>query len=182
MKGNEGALARLAEVLGQAGRWSEAERVIDSISDEGWQAEALTELAEALGQAGRWPEADTNLRSNEQFSKMESRSQIRTSHVRVVSLNAGWYERVWLEAERVIGSISNEGEREGALHNLADALAKHNEHEHLLSLVHHWWLQAGTRDEAIKLLPLAFGLIPLHPNIGMVFYEAFAWVDNFLRG
>src|SRR6266536_6084568 len=34
---------------------------------------------------------NTNLRSDEQFSKMESRSQIRTSHVRVVPLNAGWY-------------------------------------------------------------------------------------------
>ena len=68
------------------------------------------------------------------------------------------------------------------LRNLADALAKHNEQERLLSLVHHWWLQAGTRDKAIELLPLAFGFIPRYPNIGMAFSGAFVWVDNFLRG
>jgi hypothetical protein len=85
-------------------------------------------------------------------------------------------------ASQVIGTISDEGERREALPNLADTLAKHNEHERILKLVHRWWLQADTRDEAIELLPLAFGFIPRYPNIGRAFYDAFAWVDNFLSG
>jgi hypothetical protein len=48
-------------------------------------------VSEAMSERGE-ERADTNLRSNEQFSKMESRLQIRTRHVRLVPLNAGWYE------------------------------------------------------------------------------------------
>jgi hypothetical protein len=72
----------------------------------------------------------------------------------------------------VIDSISDKGQRGEALVKLADALARHNEHKRVLNLVHRWWRQADTRNEAIHLLPLAFGFIPLHPNIGIAFSDA----------
>jgi tetratricopeptide (TPR) repeat protein len=176
------ALTWLAGALAQAQCWQEAERVIGFISGKRQRALALTWLAGALAQAQCWQEAERMIGS---ISNEGWRAEPLAELAGVLAQAGRWQEagRVWQEAERVIGSISRErGQRGEALRNLADALAKHNEQERLLSLIHRWWLQADTRDEAIDLLPLAFGLIPLHPNIGMAFYNAFAWVDNFLHG
>ena len=43
------------------------------------------------------------------------------------------------------------------------------DHEQVLYLVQHSWLQANTKGDAIKLLPLVNELIPLKPEIGIDF-------------
>ncbi|GHO79576.1 hypothetical protein KSD_73470 [Ktedonobacter sp. SOSP1-85] len=88
----------------------------------------------------------------------------------------------WAEAEEYINSIVNEDEQAEALRRLAESLGKRGEYEHLLSLVQRWWGRAKTREHALQLLPLAYELIPLKPEIGFAFYEAFDWVDSFVKG
>jgi len=51
----------------------------------------------------------------------------------------------------------------------------------MLYLVQHALLQANNREAALMLLPLTTELIPLNPKIGIAMYEAFSWVDNFLK-
>ena len=59
------ALSALGTALAQAGQeeqasqvWTEAERVIGTITDSSQQAEALSALGTALAQAGQWAEAE----------------------------------------------------------------------------------------------------------------------------
>jgi hypothetical protein len=62
------------------------------------------------------------------------------------------------------------------------ALAKKDETERLLHLIHHWWSMAETREYAIQLLPLAYELVSHTPEMGIAFCNAFDWVDAFLKG
>lgn len=88
----------------------------------------------------------------------------------------------WQQAEYHIHRIQDKEASAKALTALADAFAKNNEYERLLHLVHDQWLNVNTRDQAIILLPLAFGFVPSSPDIGIAFRDAFTWVDDFLRG
>ena len=56
------------------------------------------------------------------------------------------------------------------------------ENELLLRLVQRWWMQADKRVKAVGLLPISNNLIALKPEIGTTFYNAFLWVDAFLKG
>jgi hypothetical protein len=69
-----------------------------------------------------------------------------------------------------------------ASRGLAKKLVKLGEYKQLLSLVHHAWLQAETRENAIELLSSAAGFIPLKPELGIAFCDAFTWVNDFLKG
>jgi hypothetical protein len=75
-----------------------------------------------------------------------------------------------------------DGVQAGLLSILGRALTTMKYDELLLRLVQRSWRQAGSRDEAISLLPLAYGLISYQPEISIEFCEAFTWVDAFLRG
>ncbi len=89
----------------------------------------------------------------------------------------------WEEAERVISTMQDSSQQAWALSQLADALAHSNEYKRLLRLVRYWWQRARRRDEAaVRLLPLAYGFLSYHPELGIAFFDAFAWVDEFLRG
>ncbi len=68
------------------------------------------------------------------------------------------------------------------LNDLANALNEAGKHDQLLHLVQRIWLQTGTRNLAIKLLPLGIKFIPFKPEIGTAFCESFDWVDTFLKG
>ena len=68
------------------------------------------------------------------------------------------------------------------LNSLADILGRYHEYGHIVHLVRREWLQTTRRDDALYLLPLAFGLIPYYSDLGKTFYNAFAWVDRFLQG
>ena len=83
---------------------------------------------------------------------------------------------------RILDTIEERDQKAKLLRSLAVALADAGEHEQLLPLVPHSWRQAAIRSYAIRLLPLVNELIQIHAMIGAAFYEAFAWVDAFLRG
>jgi hypothetical protein len=95
-----------------------------------------------------------------------------------------WQEaqRVRQEAERVIGLIPYERDQAEALGQLAAALAQQNEYSRLIQLVQRQWLRATHREEALQLLPVAFGLFPRAPELGRALSDAFNWVDRFLQG
>ena len=88
----------------------------------------------------------------------------------------------WEQAEKVIATIINHADRTGAFIQLAKKLAKSNEYDRLVAFVQRTWKNAETREYVIQLLPIAFDLIPLNVHIGFAFYNAFAWVDTFLKG
>jgi hypothetical protein len=70
--------------------------------------------------------------------------------------------------------------RARVLRELVEVLLKHGDYERVFSLVQRSWLQAETRTFTLELFPLALGLIPLKPEIGVAFHEAFKWVNTFL--
>jgi hypothetical protein len=89
----------------------------------------------------------------------------------------------WQEAERVIGLLEDRWkQRAEALEVLSHALILYGKYEQLLHLVQQCWIRVEQRDEAIKLLPLAYNFIPRYSELEMYFSNAFTWVDNFLRG
>lgn len=88
----------------------------------------------------------------------------------------------WEQAQQVIGTIQDSYQQARALTKLVDALAHSNEYERLLHIIHYWWRYVRRRDEAIRLLSLAYNFISYHPELGIAFYDAFAWVDDFLQG
>ena len=88
----------------------------------------------------------------------------------------------WERAERLANAIEYEAVRIMVLQTLARALESARKHEQMLHLVQYNWQRATTRNYLIALLPLASGLILHMPRIGIAFYEAFTWVDTFLKG
>ena len=88
----------------------------------------------------------------------------------------------WERAERVIGAIEDSEVRAEMLLELARIVEGVGKHEQLVAIVRRSWQQADTRGSAIKLLPLAAGLILLKPEVSSAFCEAFSWVDSFLKG
>jgi tetratricopeptide (TPR) repeat protein len=91
-------------------------------------------------------------------------------------------KQVWEQAERVITSISDPDVQAEALSSLGQALAQAQLWSTLLRVVQRSWLRSETREIALVLLSLTDGFLPLEPEIGNYFYEAFPWVDHFLRG
>jgi hypothetical protein len=63
------ALVALSTAFAQAGRWTQAERVIGSIKNSSEQAEALVALSTAFAQAGQWTQAERVIGSIKNSSK-----------------------------------------------------------------------------------------------------------------
>jgi hypothetical protein len=88
----------------------------------------------------------------------------------------------WKQAEEIARSIQDADEQAKTLMALATALTKQGHYSRLISFVQHSWQSAETREESIRLLPLASGLIAQTPALGMELYAAFQWVTDFLSG
>jgi len=96
----------------------------------------------------------------------------------------------WAEAERVIATIggSSWGPLGGnswhteALRKMGAALTNAKNYLQLLQLLQSSLQQVTTRDNAVALLSLAYGLLPLKPEIGFDLLESFSWVDDFFGG
>ncbi len=165
------ALYELGTALTQAQQWREAERVIRSISNEENKVQALTELGRALTQAQQWQEAERVILS---LPNGENKTEVLTE-----LWNALAKKHYWREAERVIHTLFNEQQRAEILSYTPN---KSGEDDYAESLIQREWLRVTSRDEALTLFPLVCGLIPNNPDIGVELFNAFAWVDSFLRG
>ena len=170
----EWVLYDLVKALAQAEQWENAEVVVSMIKQDFWKVRGVCELGVTLTHTQYWKKADAVGRELEAMGLTSDRYQ--QDCVRALAQMAQWEQ-----AETVLRSMKNNSHRAEALCEMADALAKTNEHGRLLRLVQRWWPQVKTRGEALTLLALASELIALKPDIGMAFYEAFAWVDAFLQ-
>jgi hypothetical protein len=91
-------------------------------------------------------------------------------------------QMVWAETERVSRSIEDSKVRDEALSQLGKVLAIGPNCVQLLHHIQRSWQQAVTKEYWIELLSLAHNLIHLNPEICIVLYEAFSWVDDILKG
>jgi hypothetical protein len=66
--------------------------------------------------------------------------------------------------------------------HLITALVKNRRYEQGLRLAQRSLLEATNRASALQNLAIATPFIPTKPELGMSFFEAFAWVDKFLQG
>jgi tetratricopeptide (TPR) repeat protein len=191
----------LAEVLMMARQWEESEHAIVSIKDENEHKKSFGELGGFLILAGEWKKAERVARD---MQNEERKAEILLGLGKDLSRM-----QQWEEAKRIIGEIRYDGKRaealtelgkaliqtgeweeaeriagdnEGVLQSIAQYLTSIREYEDLLHFVQRRWLQTDTWDDAVTLLPLAYGLIPLKPEMGSAFFESFAWVDAFLEG
>jgi tetratricopeptide (TPR) repeat protein len=167
------ALNELGQVLVRMQRWEQAEQVIISIRDNGKQVKALSELAQALIQAQHWEQGERVI------------AGIRDSEKRAEAL----YElaqklaqaRSWDLAEHIVTSIENDEKRFQAFESLAASMALSSEYKLLLNLIWRRWELSRTRDEAFSLFPIATGLVSFHPDLGIDLFNAFCWVDAFVK-
>ncbi|BCL82728.1 TIR and AAA domain-containing protein [Ktedonobacteria bacterium brp13] len=173
------ALSELGGALSEAGKWEEAEEkweeareVIKSMVESEERARVLSELGGALSEAGKWEEAREVIKS------------IEESYIRVEALSGlgGALSAAgkWEEAQEVVKSIAGSKERARALVELTNALNVAGKHDDALSLIQSSWVEAKTRKDALALFPMALGLIPAYPQLGMELFKGFAWVDSFL--
>ncbi|GAC1656661.1 MAG: hypothetical protein NVS4B12_29080 [Ktedonobacteraceae bacterium] len=92
-------------------------------------------------------------------------------------------EKILAEAEAAARSIGNNTQRANALGFLSNTYASTGKYELSLHLVvQRAWLLAETREDALTYLPLSGNLISSKPELGTGIYQAFKWVDAFLRG
>jgi len=179
-------LLDLGAALVQAGQmerakkiWTETETVIDSIDDSGARAFLLHELGEALVQTQQLEQAQVMWARAEILIRTLKEDRLTKSLVVRMMAKVMAQAEQWEQAEVLIRTLKESDERTWALDGLVEALGEISEREQL-HVVQHLWLHVSTREYAIELLPLAQGLIPLKPAIGIAFYEAFTWVDTFL--
>ena len=160
--------------------WAEAEEITRSIEAKNQKVSALCMLSKAQLWRNRWKQSlEIWAEAEEITNSIEAKNQ-KASALYELS-QASIQNRQWEKVLLIADSIETKDLRVSVLEELAEILATLGEHQQLLHLVQHSWFGADIGDYALRLLPLANGLILSNPSIGMRFYEAFAWVDDFLR-
>lgn len=167
------ALSELVAALGRVQQWEQAEAVARSISKRDVQATAFRKLTAALAQAHLWERAEAVASSIE-----ERDEQVRALHELVVALAQA---QQWEHAQTIARLIKDVSDRVRALCEVTEVLVAVGDFEQVVRIVQIWWLQVDSSEDAIQMLLLATGLIPLKPEVGTAFCEAFTWVDNFLK-
>ena len=182
------ALQKLGTALAKVNRWDQAEKLwieaeeVVSLLQEQWDKdEALGEISKSLALIRRWQ------RSQEVAKKINDsvyRSQILTELGMQLAIARQWEraKAILIDVESVTNPFENIETKVRVLKKIAEILNIMQDHEQLLYLVQHSWLQANTREDAIKLLPLVYGLISVKPELGTIFCESFKWTDNILKG
>jgi tetratricopeptide (TPR) repeat protein len=176
----------LGNILGQAGQWEraaffflEAEKIGVTENDD-MQEDFFQETGEIIDLI---EDDDEQIREviDGMVDENEINRDIHNAVLRALGMALAHTEQ-WEQAEGVINKIVDPVAHIGALRELAAVLASEDKIKEYLGLVQRYWLQAANRESALQLLPLAYGLIFLRPEIGTDFSEAFAWVDSFLKG
>src|SRR5579885_3065232 len=137
------------------------------------KARAWSELAAALAHAGEWSRAEQVIAT---LPEGEDKAWA-LSRLAVALGQAG----EWQRAEQVIATLPEGEDTTEAVRELAAALAQQNKERDVVRLTQREWSRTTRRDEALNLLPLAFGLLRRRPELGPALFDAFAWVDAFLQ-
>lgn len=163
-------LSNLSRQLARAQQWEQAEKFAHSIENHLTRTSALQELIHELKKAQQWERAKKIARSVQ-----GSKPTLYEPDRKLTGVQE--WRRVESEVRtEMAGDLGEKG-----LPEQARLLASSGKYEEALHLVQDAWLRVDKREYAIDLLPLAYGLIPLKPEIGIAFYEAFMWADKFLR-
>jgi hypothetical protein len=159
----------------------EAERVIYSIQEGLEKERLLALLSESLAQLKLWEKAEeTAVKVKDGWHR--SRLLLGIGKQLVEDQQQERAKKVFLAVETLARAIVNVEDKSMLLKEIAQVFSDMREHEQLVYLIQHSWLQANTREDAIKLLPMVSELIPLSPSMGRACAEAFTWVDDFLQG
>ncbi len=181
-------LRELVRALTQARQWNHAIEVAQSIDISSWRAEALIELGKSATQAQQWQQVDKVWNESEGDNLVVGNSRERFKLLIELGKSAiqaqQWQQvdKVWNEVEKELRKTFDSHEKLKFLSEVVEALGSVHEYERFLHIVQQSWLQVNKRAYALQLLPLATGLIPLKPKLGIAFFEAFEWVDAFLQG
>ena len=173
-------LQELGIALAQAQQWNRAEEVVRSLEQIGNEDEVLLALSKELTQVRRWDRAKRmihRIRNDEVKINALKDFIIQLDKVNQLDEN----EVLWAESVVVSHSANNSRMKARLLQELASSLSNVNKNEYILHMVQRMWLLVETTEEAIELLSLVTRLIPLNTKISMAFYEAFAWVGDFLK-
>ena len=174
-------LFELGKALAQAQQWERAEALARSLEDKGdSSAVVLRELGIALAQAQQWERAEAVILSIGE-SEIEAMGllDLGAKLIEVQQLNKA--ELILKKVNEIIQAIPNTDSRVRLLKHTVKLLSTAKKYDYLLRFVQHCWLQVDTRENAIKLLPLAIGLLPLRPELGTAFVDASNWVESFLE-
>jgi tetratricopeptide (TPR) repeat protein/archaellum biogenesis ATPase FlaH len=172
----EQALGELAEALAQAGQWDRVEGIVRSFEGVYEKSPLLCELAAIFVQAGQEKLAEALIHEIlEGYDRDDALDKLAKALVQTEQ---------WERAEEIARDIKEDYKRAYVFRELREALiaGKENSAPRLLSLVQDSWLQVEKRAHALQLFPLVCSLIPLRPEIGTAFFEAFQWVDSILKG
>ncbi len=174
-----GALRALAVALTIARRdeqaeaiWQEVREIAHSLEDlEGVMV--LSDLVMALTQVQRWEQAEEVARSIDQIF-------IRTVVLSELTKALAQAQR-WDQLGRMARSFGQNFLPAEVWRSFVLTLLQQNDYEGALRVIQRIWLQAETREAALNLLSLAFGLVAHQPEIGSALYSAFLWVHASLR-
>jgi len=81
----------------------------------------------------------------------------------------------------IVANVGDYTVRSYALKKLSNVMARYEDIERLTDLIQQHWLRVTIRDEALKLLPTATGLISRDPKTIYNFTQSLTWVDDFLK-
>ena len=160
--------------------WEEVEAIAETIEDSETRADILCKLGDVLARAQLQQRATEVWNEVEKVISTMENHKTRCEILSKLALNLAYIHEL-KRAESIAYQIEDNVIRAETLKELSRVLNSLGEHEQLLRLVQHCWLDAKTIEDAIEFFPLINGLIPLKPEISFAFYGAFAWVDDFLR-
>lgn len=172
-------LADLAAAYAQNGSWDQANALWQELSSmavsykDASRTALLNILVSSQARAGAWKLAcDTAHTIDDRWS---------VGHAVVTIISAQVAAEAWDDAITSALCIGDIGKQAEALRIIADALLATGQHERALWLIQRAWRHAITRDDLLKLLPVARGLITRHPKLFDAIAEGESWSENFLR-
>ncbi len=164
----------------EAQRLEQAKRLIDAMKFDWFEDdESQRILIGAFALRGYWEQAYAMVGTVEESDKkVEALCELS----KALALDQRWEESNALlaEVEELIYS-SQSWKIFNLLEVLVKTLAIIGNDELQLRVVQRAWLSVTKRQDTFRLLQLAFRFIPLQPEIGAAFGEAFIWVDTFFK-
>jgi nucleoside phosphorylase/tetratricopeptide (TPR) repeat protein len=175
-----GVLCELARELTEAGYKERAEVIwrdvlegAHALGESSLEAMMLSKLVTAFIQVQYWEQAEAVARSIEdilvktvifsELAKALAQAQ-RWDQLRRIE-SAFWETSLFADLQIAhVSAVVQQQDYTGALHMVQDA-----------------WLQTQTKEAALNLLPLAFGLMTLRPEMWDAWDAAFKWVHAFLE-
>ncbi len=180
------ALLRLGIALAQAGQreraeiiWKEVDAAADKIVPTEPKIPPLVGFCTLYAQGQEWGHAkiiaDLIKSSRE---KADALLAIGVELVRTKQWTQA--EAIMTEVEKLVCDLKNNQDKVILFNRIMDVLEMAGKYERMHHLVQNALQKATSRMYAIHLFALVNRVLPLKPELGIVYCEAFTWVDTFL--